>query len=91
MTIAQSHAVVDSLVLDTIWVYGVDSDPSNVMKNDASHTDVLYKTDTKVNMSHIMRKPVFAICKQQRRRSACASAQSDPLLAIFKTLASLCS
>ena len=23
--------------------------------------------------SHIMRKPVFAICKQQRRRSACAS------------------
>ena len=29
------------------------------------------------NRSHIMRKPVFAICKQQRRRSACASAQSD--------------
>ena len=24
-----------------------------------------------------MRKPVFAICEQQRRRSACASAQSD--------------
>ena len=27
-----------------------------------------------------MRKPVFAICKQQRRRSACASAQSDQRL-----------
>ena len=24
-----------------------------------------------------MRKPVYAICEQQRRRSACASAQSD--------------
>ena len=29
------------------------------------------------NMSHIVRKPVYTICKQQRRRSACASAQSD--------------
>ena len=28
-------------------------------------------------MSHITRKPVYAICKQQRRRSACASVQSD--------------
>ena len=26
---------------------------------------------------HIMRKPVYAICEQQRRRSACAYAQSD--------------
>ena len=26
---------------------------------------------------HVMRKPVYAICEQQRRRSACASAQSD--------------
>ena len=29
-----------------------------------------------IYMSHIMRKPVFAICKQQRHRSACASARS---------------
>ena len=28
-------------------------------------------------MSHAMRKPVYGICEQQRRRSACASAQSD--------------
>ena len=28
-------------------------------------------------MSPIMRKPVFAICEQQRCRSACASMQSD--------------
>ena len=30
-----------------------------------------------VQMSHIMRKPVYAICKQQRHRSACTFAQSD--------------
>ena len=27
--------------------------------------------------SHVMRKPVYATCEQQRRRSACSSAQSD--------------
>ena len=57
-------------------------------------------------MSHVMRKPVFAVCEQQRRRSACASAQSDqhlcssllsiiPICALAKfkisRLASLCS
>ena len=42
------------------------------------------------HMSHVMRKPVYAICEQQRRRSVCAFAQSNqclycslpPLLAI---------
>ena len=29
---------------------------------------------------YVMRKPVYAICEQQRRRSACASAQSDQRL-----------
>ena len=49
-----------------------------------------------------MRKPVYAICKQQCRRSACASAQSDQRLCYslhgwynysrnFKTLANLIS
>ena len=32
------------------------------------------------DMSHVMIKPVFAICEQQRRRSACASAQPDQRL-----------
>ena len=32
------------------------------------------------DMSHVMRKPVYAMCEQQRRRSACASAQSDQRL-----------
>ena len=57
-------------------------------------------------LSHVMRKPVYVIYEQQRRRSACASAQSDQRLCCslpgwndtytcysrnFKTLASLCS
>ena len=57
-------------------------------------------------MSHVMRKPVFGICEQQRCRSACASAQSDQRLYCsllrwyntssfyirnFKPVASLCS
>ena len=29
------------------------------------------------DMSLVMRQPVYAICEQQRRRSACAPAQSD--------------
>ena len=33
-------------------------------------------------MSHVMRKPVYAICEQQRCRSACASAQSDQHLVV---------
>ena len=58
-----------------------------------------------LQMSHIMRKPVYAICEQRRRRSDCASAQSDQRLCCsllgeynistfynrnFKILASLC-
>ena len=57
-------------------------------------------------MSHVMRKPVYVICEQQRRRSVCTSAQSDQRLCCslsgcyntstcysqnFKNLASLCS
>ena len=35
------------------------------------------KLITNCHWSQFMSKPVYAICKQQRRRSACASAQSD--------------
>ena len=34
-------------------------------------------TMSEMTLSHIMRKPVYAICEQQRCRSACASARSD--------------
>ena len=58
------------------------------------------------NVSLGMRKPVYATCEQQRRRSACTSAQSDQHLCCslpryynissfyirnFKTLATFCS
>ena len=39
-------------------------------------------------LSHVMRKPVYALCEQQRRRSACASAQSDQHLC-FRCLDSI--
>ena len=35
------------------------------------------RTDRRTYLSYIMRKSVDDICEQQRRRSACASAQSD--------------
>ena len=31
-------------------------------------------------LSHVMRKPVYVICEQQRHRSACAEAQADQRL-----------
>ena len=34
----------------------------------------------KIHLSHVMRKPVYAICEQQRRRSTCASTQYDQCL-----------
>ena len=34
------------------------------------------------DMRHVMTKPAFAICKQQGRRSACASTQSDQAFVI---------
>ena len=38
---------------------------------------VFHDLKFKNGMTHVMRKPVFAICEQQRRRSACASAQFE--------------
>ena len=32
------------------------------------------------HLSHVVRKPVYAICEQQRHRSACALSQSDQRL-----------
>ena len=44
------------------------------------HCLSFYHTETDHEMSHVMRKPVFAIYEQQRCRSACACAQSDQRL-----------
>ena len=43
-----------------------------------------------LHVSHFVRKLVFAICEQQMRRSACASAQSDRRLC-FRCLYSIIS
>ena len=50
---------------------------------------VLPCSSSNSNMSHVMRKPVFAICEQQRHRSACASAQSDQCLKVVRCLDSI--
>ena len=37
-------------------------------------------SEISLQMSHILRKPVYAMCEQQRRRSVCASTQSNQRL-----------
>ena len=49
-------------------------------KTNNKHFFTILTKQTFLNSSHGMRKPVNAICKQQRRRSTCASAQSDQRL-----------
>ena len=52
---------------------GVQTEQCHILK--------CYK-EVEVYMSHVMRKPVYAIGEQQRHRSACASAQSDQCLVV---------
>ena len=49
MSIMHNHAVVSNLVLDNIWVYGVGPQPSQVMKNGASHNNFTYNATSKVS------------------------------------------
>ena len=49
MSIIHNHTVVSNLVLDNIWVYGVDPQPSQVMKNGASHNNFIYSATSKVS------------------------------------------
>ena len=56
--------------------------------SETSKKDILHTTngikfreyEVRGRPSHVMRKPVYAKCEQQRRRSACAPAQSDQRL-----------
>ena len=71
----------------------------NAIMQTTLHPPIFLLRNTNDQMSHVMRKPVYAMCEQQRRRSACASAQSDQRLCCsltyicysrnFKTLSSL--
>ena len=58
-------------------------DSFNILQNEAKSVSQLERPSqggAYSYMRHVMRKPVYAICEQQRRRSACASAQSDQRL-----------
>ena len=51
-----------------------------VHESDDTESQVSFQNFDGRHMSHFMKKPVYTICEQQRRRSACASAQSDQRL-----------
>ena len=87
-------------------ILAIEPPGTNCMKMLTMLSSRLVPIYLKRKLSHILRKPVFAICKQQRRRSACAPVQSDQHLCCslpgwhnistcyirnFKTLASFCS
>ena len=54
------------------FVTGTQTQTTEMTINTSSCTYVFHKE----LMGHIMRKPVFVICEQQRRRSACTSTQT---------------
>ena len=60
--------------LSLTWSHTPEDRSFHVMAHFRWHKSPLDK------MSHVMRKPVYAICEKQRSRSACASAQSDQRL-----------
>ena len=51
MSITHSHSVVNSLIMDNIWVYGVDIMPKTIKKNTVDHDMFVYNTNTKVRHS----------------------------------------
>ena len=53
---------------------------SEVAETNFSWLHVISRWYLYLHLSHVMRKPFFAICQQQRRRSACACVQSDQRL-----------
>ena len=67
---------MEGYIFEKLKIMGWTSVVLEIMKLSSAHISEMYCSD----LSHIMRKPVYAICEQQRRRSACASAQSDQRL-----------
>ena len=75
--------------LDTFLVFSFFSENIVSLENENySHYSVLFLFFIRYRLlsvckmpisylNHVMRKPVYGICEQQRHRSACASAQSD--------------
>ena len=66
---------MEGYIFEKLKIMGWTSVVLEIMKLSSAHIPEIYYSD----LSH-MRKPVYAICEQQMRRSACASAQSDQRL-----------
>ena len=64
------YASLANFAVRSLLSAGGPNTSSIKMKYETTQQSSLY------NISHVMRKPVYAICEQQRCRSACASAQS---------------
>ena len=62
-----------------IWVFAGRTVILLILSCRGSYFQVVYWTYSN-KMSLVMRKPVFALCEQQRGRSACTSAQTDQRL-----------
>ena len=56
---------------------GVISGRKDEMSQTSHHSLQFKGSLVLLHLIHVMRKPVLAICEQQKCRSACASAQSD--------------
>ena len=67
----QSASIFYSLVFQVLWPEVFSQHSWSVVARSSCATHC---------MSLVMRKPVFALCQQRRRRSACASVQSDQRL-----------
>ena len=73
LTLVQNHS--DSVFLNFFSSITADFNISSVLR-----WAIQDQWSSGLLISHIMRKPVFAICEQQRRRSACTSTESDQRL-----------
>ena len=67
--------IVNQQMCVCLFFFTLKLEATNSFPSNATEVRPIY-----LKMSHIMRKPFFVICKQQSRRSACASTQSDQRL-----------
>ena len=67
-TVPEENKILFCMLSNTMMICGTNF--LNTLYSDSN-------TKAEKQMGHIMRKPVYGICEQQRRRSACTSAQSD--------------
>ena len=69
------HNMTPTMANQQLFFFTVKLDATHSFPSNTAEVRPIY-----LKMGHIMRKPVFVICEQQWRRSACASTQSDQRL-----------